>query len=244
MTVRPAARDPDDDRIPAHHADARWKVSCWACSAGQCGSPVRRRPASHPREVLESGRGAAHRSHARTRGDRHPAADLDHSLIHCVVIGDAVDHLVVRSAVGYGRLPEGARVGARLLDAAQRQPGGSPAGHRRDRRRRAVRARTPGRVPLDPRLPGWEGRRRRRLRAAVRHRAGRPVLAHVRVSITPTDITFLVDGVVVATAPQVAGGRAPMFLLLDLALGDGWPVDLHGGQERARLFLDYVRVYV
>lgn len=64
------------------------------------------------------------------------------------------------------------------------------------------------------------------------------------VSITPSDITFYLDGTVVATAPQVAGGRAPMFFLLDLALGGGWPVDLQGVQDRARLYVDYVRVYV
>lgn len=64
------------------------------------------------------------------------------------------------------------------------------------------------------------------------------------VSITPSDITFFIDGMVVATAPQVRGGRAPMFFLLDLALGGGWPVDLQATQDRARLYVDYVRVHV
>ena len=64
------------------------------------------------------------------------------------------------------------------------------------------------------------------------------------VSLTPTDITFFIDGRVVATAPQVEGGGAPMFFLVNLALGGGWPVDLRAVQERAVLHVDYVRVYV
>ena len=62
--------------------------------------------------------------------------------------------------------------------------------------------------------------------------------------MTPTDITFFIDGRVVATAPQVEGGGAPMFFLVNLALGGGWPVDLRAVQERAVLYVDYVRVYV
>ena len=64
------------------------------------------------------------------------------------------------------------------------------------------------------------------------------------VSILPTSITFYIDGRVVATAPQVQGGASPMFFLLDLALGGGWPVNLHAVQNRADLYVDYVRVYV
>ena len=64
------------------------------------------------------------------------------------------------------------------------------------------------------------------------------------VSVTPTANVFWVDGRVVATAPQVAGGGAPMFFLVDLALGGGWPVDLTSTRDRADLYVDYVRVYV
>ncbi len=64
------------------------------------------------------------------------------------------------------------------------------------------------------------------------------------VSVTPTAVTFYIDGRVVATAPQVDGGGAPMFFLVNLALGGGWPVDLQAVQERAVLYVDYVRVYV
>ena len=64
------------------------------------------------------------------------------------------------------------------------------------------------------------------------------------VSVLPTGITFYIDGHAVATAPQVDGGGAPMFFLVNLALGGGWPVDLSAVQDRAALYVDYVRVYV
>jgi beta-glucanase (GH16 family) len=64
------------------------------------------------------------------------------------------------------------------------------------------------------------------------------------VSVLPTGITFYVDGRVTATAPQVEGGDAPMFFLVDLALGGGWPIDLRSVQDRAALYVDYVRVDV
>jgi beta-glucanase (GH16 family) len=64
------------------------------------------------------------------------------------------------------------------------------------------------------------------------------------VSVAPTEITFLIDGRVVATAPQVEGGGSPMFFMVNLALGGGWPIDLSAVQERAVLYVDYVRVYV
>lgn len=63
-------------------------------------------------------------------------------------------------------------------------------------------------------------------------------------AVLPTGITFYIDGQVVATAPQVAGGDLPMFFMLDLALDGGWPVDLTGVQGRTALYVDYVRVYV
>jgi Glycosyl hydrolases family 16 len=64
------------------------------------------------------------------------------------------------------------------------------------------------------------------------------------VSVLPSGITFYIDGQVVATAPQVDDGGAPMFFLVNLALGGGWPVDLGAVQDRATLYVDYVRVYV
>ncbi len=64
------------------------------------------------------------------------------------------------------------------------------------------------------------------------------------VSITPSRVVFFIDGAEVATAPQVQGGQAPMFFLVDLALGGGWPVELGPVQDRASLYVDYIRVFV
>jgi hypothetical protein len=64
------------------------------------------------------------------------------------------------------------------------------------------------------------------------------------VAIGPTEISFYIDGSLVAEASQIRGGADPMFFLVDLALGGGWPIDLAGTQGRADLYVDYVRVYV
>lgn len=63
------------------------------------------------------------------------------------------------------------------------------------------------------------------------------------VSVEPDEIVYWIDGKVVARAPQVAGGDRPMFFMLDLALGGGWPVKLDPVQNRAALYVDWVRVY-
>ena len=62
--------------------------------------------------------------------------------------------------------------------------------------------------------------------------------------VTPTTITYLIDGMVVATAPQVGGGDQAMFFMVNLALGGGWPVSLDGVGNRTAMYVDYVRVYV
>jgi hypothetical protein len=64
------------------------------------------------------------------------------------------------------------------------------------------------------------------------------------VSISPSTLRYYIDGHEVATAPQVQGGGAPMFFMVNLALGGGWPVALQPVQNRATLYVDYVRVYV
>ena len=64
------------------------------------------------------------------------------------------------------------------------------------------------------------------------------------VSVTPSEITFFLDGRKVTKSPQVKGGSAPMFFLVNLALGGGWPVVLEPLQNRAVLYVDYIRVYV
>ena len=62
--------------------------------------------------------------------------------------------------------------------------------------------------------------------------------------VTPTEITYYIDGQEVARLPQVAGGDQPMFFMLNLELGGGWPIKLDPVGNRASLYVDYVRVYV
>jgi hypothetical protein len=64
------------------------------------------------------------------------------------------------------------------------------------------------------------------------------------VSVEPTEIIYWIDGKVVARAPQVNGGDKPMFFMLDLDLGGGWPLRLDPVQNRAAMYVDWVRVYV
>ena len=63
------------------------------------------------------------------------------------------------------------------------------------------------------------------------------------VTVEPTEIVYRIDGRVVARAPQVNGGDKPMFLLIDLALGGGHPIALDPVQNRAAMYVDWVRVY-
>lgn len=63
------------------------------------------------------------------------------------------------------------------------------------------------------------------------------------VSVEPTQIKYFIDGRLVASAPQVPGGEEPMFFLIDLALGGGWPIDLAGLGGTTALYVDCVRVY-
>ena len=63
------------------------------------------------------------------------------------------------------------------------------------------------------------------------------------VTVEPTEIVYRIDGKVVARAPQVNGGDKPMFLLIDLALGGGWPIALDPVQNRAAMYIDWFRIY-
>ncbi|MEY2847588.1 MAG: hypothetical protein RI885_253 [Actinomycetota bacterium] len=61
--------------------------------------------------------------------------------------------------------------------------------------------------------------------------------------VTPTEIVYYIDGREVDRAPQVRAGDRPMFFMVNLALGGGWPIDLADVGDRAALYVDYVRVY-
>lgn len=64
------------------------------------------------------------------------------------------------------------------------------------------------------------------------------------VDIRPDRIVYTIDGQVVGSAPQVAAADEPMFWMVDLALGGGWPVELASLRDRASLYVDWVRAYV
>ena len=83
-------------------------------------------------------------------------------------------------------------------------------------------------------------------RCGQRHDTTRSALSwHTyAVSVSPVEVTFFIDGRQVASAPQVGGGVDPMFFLVDLALGGGWPIKMESVQDRAELYVDFVRVYV
>lgn len=63
------------------------------------------------------------------------------------------------------------------------------------------------------------------------------------VDVRPDRIRYFIDDVLVGEAPQVGAADEPMFFMLDLALGGGWPVDLASVRGRASLYVDWVRVY-
>lgn len=64
------------------------------------------------------------------------------------------------------------------------------------------------------------------------------------VWVTPAEIIYYVDGRQVFSAPQITAGDRPMFFLLNLTLGGGWPIDIDATGNRAAMYVDYVRVYV
>jgi hypothetical protein len=62
--------------------------------------------------------------------------------------------------------------------------------------------------------------------------------------ITATDTVYYCDNVEVARHPTLLlSKQQPMFFLIDLATGGGWPVDLSRYHGVADMYVDYVRVY-
>ena len=64
------------------------------------------------------------------------------------------------------------------------------------------------------------------------------------VDVRATEIVYYVDGAEVVRLPQVQGGEKPLFFLVNLAMGGGWPIQMDNVLSRSALFVDYVRVYV
>jgi beta-glucanase (GH16 family) len=63
------------------------------------------------------------------------------------------------------------------------------------------------------------------------------------VDVKPSGITYYIDGKMVAVAPSVPGDDDPLFFLVNLAMGGGWPIDLSPVGGSAAVYVDWVRVY-
>jgi hypothetical protein len=62
--------------------------------------------------------------------------------------------------------------------------------------------------------------------------------------VTPQAIVYTVDGVEVARHQQYPGGDDPLYFMVNMAAGGGWPIDLTENGGSATMYVDYVRVYV
>lgn len=62
--------------------------------------------------------------------------------------------------------------------------------------------------------------------------------------ITPTDTIWYIDNAEVFRYPTASQGNTPMFFMLNLALGSGWPVHLTTKyHDQVDLYVDYVRIF-
>ena len=61
--------------------------------------------------------------------------------------------------------------------------------------------------------------------------------------VEPGSVTFFIDGHRVAQTSDVRDESRPLYFMLNLALGGGWPVDLSRTGGTTDLYVDWVRVY-
>lgn len=61
--------------------------------------------------------------------------------------------------------------------------------------------------------------------------------------ITPTDTIYYIDNVEVWRHTTFEQAKTPMYFMLNLGLGGGWPVDLARYNNQADMYVDYVRVF-
>jgi hypothetical protein len=59
--------------------------------------------------------------------------------------------------------------------------------------------------------------------------------------VEPENIIFYFDGVELRRCRTPVEARVPLYLLVDLALGSGWPIDQT--PNPSRMLVDYVRAY-
>jgi beta-glucanase (GH16 family) len=60
-------------------------------------------------------------------------------------------------------------------------------------------------------------------------------------AVEPDTTTFYLDRVAIARTPTPPEHRRPMFILVDLALGAGWPIDQT--PNPSYMYVDYIRAY-
>lgn len=61
------------------------------------------------------------------------------------------------------------------------------------------------------------------------------------VSVNETDIVFYYDGVELRRVRRPEEAKVPLYILVDLALGGGWPMD--STPNPSFMYVDYVRAY-
>ncbi|MDQ7911219.1 glycoside hydrolase family 16 protein [Phytohabitans sp. ZYX-F-186] len=63
------------------------------------------------------------------------------------------------------------------------------------------------------------------------------------VKVTSTDVIYYLDNVEVWRMPTPAPAHGDMFFMVDLAMGSGFPIDLSYQDNKADMYVDYVRVF-
>ncbi|MFD0674058.1 S-layer homology domain-containing protein [Cohnella sp. GCM10027633] len=61
--------------------------------------------------------------------------------------------------------------------------------------------------------------------------------------ITPTEVIYYIDNVEVWRHASFEQANTPMYFMLNLALGGGWPIDLAKYGDQIDMYVDYVRVF-
>lgn len=61
--------------------------------------------------------------------------------------------------------------------------------------------------------------------------------------VTPTDTIYYIDNVEVWRHATFDQAKTPLYFMINLALGGGWPIDLERYNNHVDMFVDYVRVF-
>ncbi|WP_020619323.1 discoidin domain-containing protein [Paenibacillus daejeonensis] len=61
--------------------------------------------------------------------------------------------------------------------------------------------------------------------------------------VTPEEIIYYIDNVEVWRHPTFEQANTPLYFMINLALGGGWPIDLDAYHNQLDLYVDYVRVF-